>query len=341
MNHKERLMGILAGKAVDRRPFICPGGMMTMVMTDVMQLSGCFWPEAHTSAEQMAMLTLAAHTMAGVENVGVPFCMTVEAEGMGAAVDLGTKESEPKVIGYALNNIEELDRLVVLDVDKGRAKVCIDAISILKRRAPGVPIIANVTGPVSLATSLIDPLIYYRAIKKNKIPAHRLTETATENLIRFGEAMLRAGADVVCVADPSATGEIIGRNAFEEFVMPYVNRMIDRFRSGFNVPSVVHICGNVKKLGNALGDIASEAISVDSMVDIAFLRQMIGEKVSMGNVSTHLLAQGSADAVLKAATACLNRGISVLAPACGISPKTPVENVRSLLKATVKVGERS
>src|SRR5689334_17950255 len=110
MNHKERLLGVLAGEAVDRPPFICPGGMMTMVVTEVMERVGCSWPQAHIDAAQMARLTLAAHEQAGIENAGVPFCMTIEAEGMGAKVGLGSRESEPRVDSYAMEGMTELDR---------------------------------------------------------------------------------------------------------------------------------------------------------------------------------------------------------------------------------------
>ena len=333
MTEKERLINTLRREQVDRTPFICPGGMMTMIVTDMMDASGAFWPEAHSDPEQMAALTLAAYRFGGVENLGVPFCMTVEAEGMGAAVELGTHESEPKVIDYAIKAVEDADTLCVLDVTTGRAKACTDAIRILKKEAPELPVIANLTGPVSLATSLIDPLIYYRAIKKNKAAAQRLTGIATENIIRFGRAMLAAGADVVCVADPSATGEIVGRSSFEEFVAPYINRIIGELSREFDVPSIVHICGNVKKLGDALAGLNADAISVDSMVNIALLKHLIGEKVAMGNVSTQLLAEGSAESVLSAARGCMGRGAGILAPACGISPTTPLENIRALQRA--------
>ena len=340
VTEKERLIHILKGEPADRKPFVCPGGMMTMIVTDVMGPGKKSWPEAHSSAEGMAALTLAAHTMAGVENLGVPFCMTVEAEGMGARVDLGTRESEPKVVAYAIDTLEEMERLTPLDPDKGRARVCADAIRILKERVPELPVIANVTGPVSLATSLVDPLLYYRALITKKKIAHRLTELATENAVVFGEAMLAAGADVVCIADPSATGEIIGRRSFEEFVVPYVNGMLDRFRGHFKVPSIVHICGNVKTLGGALSAIEADAISIDSLVSMGLLKAMIGQKAAMGNVSTHLLTNGTPEAVLKAASGCLERGADILAPACGISPITPVENVRALLRAVTHGGPR-
>jgi [methyl-Co(III) methanol-specific corrinoid protein]:coenzyme M methyltransferase len=71
MNQKERLIGTLTGTPVDRPPFVCPGGMMTMVVAEMMDRAGCFWPEAHSDAARMARLTLAAHELAGIENVGM------------------------------------------------------------------------------------------------------------------------------------------------------------------------------------------------------------------------------------------------------------------------------
>ncbi|MBS3909985.1 MAG: MtaA/CmuA family methyltransferase [Actinobacteria bacterium] len=337
MNERERLISVLRKEPADRRPFICPGGMMTMVVTELMEKIECYWPEAHIDAEKMAALTMAANRLAGIENLGVPFCMTVEAEAMGAEVDLGTKDIEPRVVAYAANSMADMDALSAIDVMSGRAKVCVDAVKILKQKAPDVPVIANLTGPVSLATSLVDPLVYYRALRKDKEAAHALTGRSTESLIAFGDAMLEAGADVLCIADPSATGEIIGREAFGEFVLPYLNEMLDHFRNVFDVPAIVHICGDVRSLGTALADISAEAISVDSVVGIKTLKELIGGKVTMGNISTRLLEKGEPDSVFKSGmNALVSGGVDILAPACGISPKTPIRNIRSLPKAIAR-----
>ena len=333
MKQIERLINSLNKKVVDRPPFICPGGMMNMIVTEVMKKTDCFWPEAHADAEKMAVLSMGANRLAGIENLGVPFCMTVEAEAMGATVDLGSRESEPKVIGYALSRMEDWETLSTLDVNTGRAKVCLDAIKILKERMPEVPVIANLTGPVSLATSLVDPLVYYRALHKNKEAAHKITRISTDNLIRFGDAMILAGADVICIADPSATGEILGKWVFDEFALPYLNEMAEHFRSNFGIPSIVHICGDLKSLGDTLGQISAEAVSVDSVVSMKTLRSLAVGKVTMGNISTYLLEQGSAESVYKMGIASIVHGADILSPACGISPRTPIGNLKSLAKA--------
>lgn len=337
MNQKERLLSALGGKPADRPPFICPGGMMNMAVTELMEAAESSWPEAHSDPEKMARLTLAANRIGGIENTGVPFCMTVEAEAMGAQVDLGSRGNEPRVTEYAIDRLDEIGRLRPIDPGEGRAKVCVDAIRILKKEAPQTPVIANLTGPVSLASSLIDPLIFYKGLITDRQKAHKLMELATENLIRFGDALAEAGADVICIADPSASGEILGKKAFAEFAIPYINILVNYFRKEHGIPSIVHICGDVRCLGNLLSEIASESISVDAMVSISTLKELAPAKVSMGNVSTYLLEKGAPDDITKHGERCLRIGVDILAPACGISPITPVVNIKGLSRAALEV----
>ncbi len=330
MNQKERLLAVLGGKAVDRPPFICPGGMMTMVVTEVMEQVKCFWPQAHSDAAQMARLTLAASELAGIENVGVPFCMTIEAEGLGSEVELGSLESEPRVTRYAMESMTQLDRLTPFDPGAGRAGVCAEAIRILKLEAPQLPVIANLSGPISLATSLVDPLLYYRALRLNGEAAHLLTRHCTEAIKAFGAALIEAGADLVCIADPSATGEIIGRQAFAEFALPYLNELSDHFQARYSVPTIAHICGNVKSLKQLLAAVSAAAVSIDSLVGIDTLKELAPGKMTMGNVSTFMLEKGEPQQLARAARRCLSEGVDILAPACGIGPRTPIANIRAV-----------
>ncbi|SDD69646.1 uroporphyrinogen decarboxylase family protein [Desulfuromonas thiophila] len=330
MTQKERLLRTLAGQTADGPPFICPGGMMTMIVTEVMKAVDSFWPEAHADAARMAALTLGTNRLTGIENLGLPFCMTVEAEAMGAAVDLGSKTSEPHVISYIMDELAQLDRLRFIDVTQGRAHACAEAIGLLKKKAPDVPIIANLSGPVSLATSLVDPLLYYRAIRRDKQAAHALNDCALQNALALGDALMEAGADAVCIADPSATGDLIGRRAFEEFVLPCLNRMAEHFSRRHNRPTIVHICGDVKSLGGALQQLSAAAVSVDSVVGIPQLRNLAPGKVSMGNISTFLLERGTPEKLARVSGQCLEQGVGILAPACGIAPGTPLKNLQAV-----------
>ena len=256
--------------------------------------------------------------------------MTVEAEGMGAGVDLGHETREPHVTRYVMDTMADTDRLILLDTSAGRAKVCCDAIRILKAKETGLPVVANLNGPASLATSLVDPLLYYRAVRRDKENAHELTKICTDAAIAFGDAMIDAGADAVCIADPSATGDLLGPDAFAEFVLPYLNQMSAHFQEEQGIPVIVHICGKIKRTGDLLKDVAAKVISVDSVVGINTLCHLVPDKVTMGNVSTYTLELGTPEKVEKAARSSLRNGADILAPACGISPLTPLANIRRM-----------
>ena len=169
---KERLKTVLSGKKADRTPCICPGGMMNMITEELMKTVQIYLPQAHTDARMMAGLAKAVYEQGCFENYGVPFCMTVEAEEMGASVDLGTNIYEPHVTGYVIDSVTDYRKLTPVDVTKGRAKVVTDAIRILKAETKDIPIVGNLTGPVSTASSVMEPVIFYKELRKRNKEAH-------------------------------------------------------------------------------------------------------------------------------------------------------------------------
>ena len=74
----------------------------------------------------------------------------------------------------------------------------------------------------------------------------------------------------------------------------------------------------------------SECISVDSMVNIREAKNVISGKKLMGNVSTILLQNGPIDRIQNASKNLLDYGIDILAPACGMSAKTPVKHITAM-----------
>ena len=231
MNEKERLKKALHHEKTDRPPCICPGGMMNMITTDLMDRSGITWPEAHLNAEMMADLAQANYENGCFENVGVPFCMTIEAESMGAKITMGDRVHEPHVTEYALHSVKEWEKIRPMDMNSGRTKVVLDAIRILKSRNLDVPIIGNITGPVSTASSVMEPVIFYKELRKKKEDAHKYMELVADEIIRFARAQIDAGADIIAISDPSGTGEILGPKLFEEYAVHYINRIIDHLQA--------------------------------------------------------------------------------------------------------------
>lgn len=318
---------------MDRPPVICPGGMMTMASREVMIRTGCRWPEAHRDAGKMATLSAAMHDEAGLENLGIPFCMTVEAEALGGEVEDGDEVTEPNIVSYPLRSVADWTQLEPLDPQKdGRLPAILDCTRQLAQERPETPVIGNLVGPLSLATSLIDASILYKALGKQAGESHSLLSFLTDSVVRYGEALIESGADVIVIADPSATGEILGPRMFKEFAVPYLNRITDHMR-GLRTPVIVHICGNVRPIYVPLKDLSAQCVSVDSAVGIKEVKTALPGKMIMGNVSTILLQKGPEEQIRKVSQAILNNGVDILAPACGVSALTPVKHIRAMAEA--------
>lgn len=332
MTEKERLYKVLKGEKVDRKPCICPGGMMNMIVEDIMDIENVFWPMAHSDSEMMANLTLGMYKNGGFENFGVPFCMTVEAECMGADVYMGTKVTEPRVVKYPIESVSNWRELKKIDVNTARAKTVIDAIKILKEKNNDIPIVANLTGPVSLASSLMEPMTYYKELRKKKNEAHEFMEFVTDNLIEFGKAQLQAGADVLTISDPSGTGEILGAKTFNEFATPYLNKIIDNLKPYAQGGTIIHICGKLKSIYNELNDLHSDAISFDSITNAKQVVENVHGKIIMGNVSTFAIENGTEESLKNISNQCLNSGVDILSPACGIGVRSKLNNIKVLVE---------
>jgi [methyl-Co(III) methanol-specific corrinoid protein]:coenzyme M methyltransferase len=72
------------------------------------------------------------------------------------------------------------------------------------------------------------------------------------------------------------------------------------------------------------------------MVNLGKLKAESSSLVTMGNLSTYLLESGSADTISVGTEALLKKGIHIIAPACGLSTSTPLQNIRAFTE-TVKV----
>lgn len=331
MTPKERLQLVLENKPVDRPPCICPGGMMNMVTAGLMDAASVYMPDAHTDARKMADLAKAVYEKGCFENYGVPFCMTVEAEELGAKVDFGSTVYEPHVVSYVIDSVCSWNKLPGLDCDNGRAKVVLDAIGILREETEDVPIVGNLTGPISTASSIMEPVTFYKELRKKNADAHAYMEFITEQLAAFGRAQIKAGADVIAISDPSGTGEILGPKYFKEFAVTYLNKLLDGLQKE-KLGTIVHICGQMNPVYKEVNEVRSDVLSFDSVVPMREAREHLQERILMGNVSTYALEFADPEKVKALTRNCMKNGSNIISPACGLGMKSPLVNVQAILE---------
>ena len=92
MTPRERVLAAMRMEEMDRPPV----AVFTQSATiGQMQAIDVFWPAAHSDAKLMAKLGAAQAEVLGFEAVRAPFCLTAEAERLGAKVDPGKQDRTP------------------------------------------------------------------------------------------------------------------------------------------------------------------------------------------------------------------------------------------------------
>jgi len=327
---KTRLLAALEGKPVDKVP-VCSVTQTGIV--ELMDEVGAAWPEAHTNPELMAKLAIANYELSGLEAVRLPYCLTILGEAMGCEINMGTKNRQPSVTAspYPKN----LDGAAVPAdlLQRNRIPAVLEAIKIVREKVgPDVPIIGGMEGPVTLASDLISVKSFMKwSIKKTDLFEQAL-DISTEAAIAYANAMVEAGADVIAIADPVASPDLMSPDTFRQFLQS----RLQKFSASVNSVTVLHICGKVNAILSDMADCGFEGLSVEEKIgDAAEGKKVIGDRARLvGNISSPFtLLPGPIDKIKAEAKVALEGGIDVLAPGCGIAPMTPLENIKALVAA--------
>lgn len=327
---KERLLRVIQHKKVDRPPVICTGGMMNAAVVGVMNQTGYTLPEAHHHQVLMANLSEAVCQKTGFENLGLPFCMTVEAEVLGSDINFGSLACEPKIANEVFPSVSQIEFQEIAGLkNSGRLNTVAEACSILAHQYSDIPVIGSLTGPISTAASIVDPITFLKELRKDRENAHRAIEYVSDFLIMYAEKLVESGASIITIGDPTATGEILGPKMFEEYAVLYLNRIIEKIHR-LGVPVILHICGEMKAVKHLIPKLKSDTLSTDALVNLRLLKEEFPSLITMGNLSTYLLEFGTNEKVADHAEKLIEDGIDIISPACGLSTSSALSNIQAL-----------
>ncbi|KKH49243.1 methylcobamide:CoM methyltransferase MtaA [Methanosarcina sp. 1.H.A.2.2] len=330
MTLKERLLNTLEGKQVDKVP-VCSVTQTGIV--ELMDEVGAPWPESHSDPELMAKLALANHELSGLEAVRVPYCLTVLVEAMGCEINMGTKNRQPSVTGHPYPKDLEGAAIPADLLQKGRIPAVLEAIKIIREKVgPDVPIVGGMEGPITIASDLVSVKSFMKwSIKKIELFEQTL-DLATEAAIIYANAMVEAGADVIAIADPVASPDLMSPDSFKQYLQP----RLQKFSASVNSVTVLHICGNVNSILDYMADCGFEGLSVEEKIgSVKKAKEIIGTRARLvGNISSPFtLLPGPVDKIKTESKQALAEGVDVLAPGCGIAPMTPLENIKAMVAA--------
>jgi [methyl-Co(III) methanol-specific corrinoid protein]:coenzyme M methyltransferase len=336
---RDRFLRALDRKPVDRVPVICTGGSMTSVPAEVVAISGFTLPAAHGDPTAMAGLALAAARITGFESIGVPLCTTIEAECYGAEINLGDADTEARVVHEPYRSVLDVQLPAVETLlNRGRAQIAVEAVRQLSRTAGGLPIIANLIGPVSIAASVVEPTTFLRELRTRPAETAVLAAHVTDFLIAWSQQLIDAGAVAIAIHEDTSTPAVLGPKTFENAVAPHLARLTSAIKAaGGRV--LLHMCGAIGKSEASIARLGIDAYIPDASVSPADLRQSLPDIAVIGNISTFLLHQGQPEGIRKLALRLVREGdIDMLSPTCGMSSATPLANIRAMTEATRLAG---
>jgi [methyl-Co(III) methanol-specific corrinoid protein]:coenzyme M methyltransferase len=328
---KRRVLAALLGGKVDRVPVSSVAGCGGIVCVEMQKTTGICWPEAHKDPEKMAKLAIAACKLTGLECVRVPFDFVVEPEALGCEIKwYSTPESVPAVSGHPYEKPEDL-KMPEDFLDRGRIPVVLEAITLVRKEVGDFfPISSLALGPFSLSGELAGMERFVKWIVLKPDYVKQFVNFVTDIVIEYAKAQYRAGSDIVQVADPMASGDVINVAMFREFVKP----ALIKIANSLGGIKVLHICGRAEKHVPDMVETGFDGISIEEIVDISRIKPLVGNVKILGNVSSKkTLIFGSPSQVKEEARKALEAGVDLLEPGCGISPITPLENIKALVEA--------
>ncbi len=328
-NPRRRVLSALLDGKVDKTPVTSVAGCGGTVTVDMQRATKIYWPDAHNDPEKMAKLAISSHTLTGIENVRVPFDLVVEPEALGCEVKWGNSlESVPSISKHPYKDPEDL-RMPEKLLEMGRIPIVLKAIRYVREEVGDLlPISSLVNGPFTVAGHLVGISTFMRWILRNPDYVKQFIDFTTKIAIQFGKAQYEAGSDIVQVADPLASLSLISPDMFREFAKAPLTEVADSL-SGIKV---LHICGSTAKIIPDMAETGFDGISVEEVV--SKIKPLVGDVKILGNVSSKsTLLSGSTNDVRAEVIQSLNSGVDLLEPNCGISPITPLRNIKAMVES--------
>ena len=192
---------------------------------------GLSFPEAYQKAELMVKLAKAGKE----HNKGVfcelPFCHTLEADAMGAVINMGDETSVPRSGEYLYKKMEEMKGLPEIDFTKGRMAETLKACQMLRDMGEHVAI--EITGPFAFMNVFMDVKYIFKALRKERDAFYEVCDHLGRQLIRYIVEAQAHGVEVISYADGAGGVNILGQEMAAE--------VAERFTYGFVKDAVGHI----------------------------------------------------------------------------------------------------
>lgn len=332
MNSLERIVGTVKFQETDRTPVIA------QVFGHAASVVGVPVDDYVRDGETLARCQLDALKQYGYDAVFSVMDVNVETEATGSVLQY-RKNQYPMIERYALSREGDWNTLSLPDPGRaGRMPEMLKALGILKRELENeVLIVGCVMGPFTLTTQLLGmETALYLAIDDSP-RLEQVMDFATEVIIRFGLAQLRAGAHLPIVFDPSASPAVIPPQFFREFELPRLQKVFKALTGAGAVANWLHIAGPAGPILPYYPRAGVDIANFDYYVRASEAGSRLPATCLDGNIKPVSFVEGSPSDIEAEASNLLSffreRGGFILSSGCEIPPESRPENVAALVRA--------
>ncbi len=335
MKPREIILKAFEGGKTERVPATLFGAGMWSIKT-----YGSTFQELSTDAVKMAdmMVSMSEKLLCDIVYAGSGY-NNFHASALGGKIkfrEMGAPDLEAHLIAAE----EDLDKLDISGIEKNEViSVVKKALKMTKDKIGGEYVMTMTAwGPFTLGARLVGEEAMMKATFKKPAFVEKVVDFATDLLIRLYEPIVNDGTlDVISLADPTASGDLISKKQFEKFAVPYLKKFTDWAKSK-NVHTLVHICGNTTDRLDLFPATGASCISLDHKTDIAKAKEMLHGKMCFGgNVDpVKIMLNGSVQEVEDSCKSVIQTagtdGGFVLMPGCDIPPTVPYDNIRKFIQ---------
>ena len=335
MTHKEIIAKLIALQQTPRLPVsLLSGGAWTLNRDGLTM-------EQALSAKPERLAEVIARTN---EQVGCDIVWpgsgyhNLAIRGAGGTIKFRTKGT-PDVMAPLITDLRDIDLLLAGRVQEDAGiRVLVETARLLSNSiGEHTAVGTSQWAPFTLGGLAFGVERLMRSIYKDKAAVHAVLEFAAELCFAYLEPYIDAGVSIISLADPTASGDLISREQFEEFSLPYLTKVAARVKAR-GVWLVVHICGNTTNRLDLIPSSGADIMSVDYKVDLGAARRFLGGKIAFaGNMNPVAVMQketpqGVAEACREAIAKAQTDAGYLLMPGCDIPPSVPIENVIAMVE---------
>ncbi|MFA5535713.1 MAG: uroporphyrinogen decarboxylase family protein [Bacillota bacterium] len=237
------------------------------------------------NGEIMADCQLRAQKHFGYDAVFAYGDNSLEAEVLGCKTYF-PENDYPYVTRPVFSSLSKIKDLPLFDpYTAGRMREVIKACAILKENVKDdIPVVGCVVGPTSIAGQLmgLDQLLYLLVDEPDKFRS--LLRQTFHVCKDYGKALIRSGASIIIIMEPTASQNIIPPRIFRKFVAPLLKELFSHFRLEGAKINWLMITGRTKYIIPYYKDCGVDLATIDYEVSLKECMDLAPDLALAGNI---------------------------------------------------------